>query len=53
MSLLRTPHRISLEERLERAASVANLAMLRTYSEPSHIQIQTIDWHTFLLESEL
>lgn len=27
--------------------------MLRTYSEPSHIQIQTIDWHTFLLESKL
>ena len=45
--------RLSVEERLERAASVANLAMLRSYSEPSHIQIQTINWLTFLLESDL
>ncbi|KAL1756849.1 hypothetical protein FB107DRAFT_210485 [Schizophyllum commune] len=45
--------RLSLEERLERASSVANLAMLRTYSEPSPIQIQTINWLTFLLESDL
>ncbi|KAI5886829.1 uncharacterized protein SCHCODRAFT_02752431 [Schizophyllum commune H4-8] len=44
---------LSLKERLERAASVANVAMLRTYSEPSHVQISTINWLTFLLESGL
>ncbi|KAL1729864.1 hypothetical protein EV714DRAFT_284564 [Schizophyllum commune] len=27
--------------------------MLRTYSKPSHIQIELINWLTFLLESEL
>ncbi|KAL1690197.1 hypothetical protein GGG16DRAFT_56167, partial [Schizophyllum commune] len=45
--------RLSLEERLERAASIANPAVLRSHSEPSHIQIQTINWLTFLLESDL
>ncbi|KAI4519557.1 hypothetical protein K525DRAFT_205781 [Schizophyllum commune Loenen D] len=45
--------RLPLEERLEQAASLANLAMLRTYSEPSRIQIQTTKWLIFLLESEL
>ncbi|KAL1703653.1 hypothetical protein EV121DRAFT_292167 [Schizophyllum commune] len=39
--------------RLERAASIANLAVLRSHSEPSQIQIQTINWLTFLLESDL
>ncbi|KAL1690200.1 hypothetical protein GGG16DRAFT_56091 [Schizophyllum commune] len=45
--------RLSLEERLERAASVANLAMLREYAEPSPIQVESINWITFLLESDL
>ncbi|KAI5886830.1 uncharacterized protein SCHCODRAFT_02553901 [Schizophyllum commune H4-8] len=53
MSLRQIPRRLSLEERLEHAASITNLAMLRTSSEPFHIQIQTIKWLTFLLESEL
>ncbi|KAI5886342.1 uncharacterized protein SCHCODRAFT_02555191 [Schizophyllum commune H4-8] len=53
MSLRHPIRRLSLEERLDRSASVANLAMLRSHCEPSHIQIQTIKWLTFLLEAYL
>ncbi|KAL1711784.1 hypothetical protein EV715DRAFT_214863 [Schizophyllum commune] len=45
--------RLSVDELLERAASVANLAMLRTYAEPSPIQIAAINEYTSLLESKL
>ncbi|KAL1703650.1 hypothetical protein EV121DRAFT_207462 [Schizophyllum commune] len=45
--------RLSVDELLERAASVANLAMLRTYAEPSPLQIAAINEYTPLLESEL
>ncbi|KAL1673709.1 hypothetical protein EV122DRAFT_222136 [Schizophyllum commune] len=44
---------LSVDELLERAASVANLAMLRTYSEPSRIQIAAIHEYTPLLELKL
>ncbi|KAL1713985.1 hypothetical protein EV715DRAFT_210528 [Schizophyllum commune] len=45
--------RLSVDELLECAASVANLAMLRTYAEPSPIQIAAINEYTPLLESKL
>ncbi|KAI5831133.1 hypothetical protein EV122DRAFT_201202 [Schizophyllum commune] len=45
--------RQSAQSILERAASVANLAMLRTCSRPSHIQIETINDLTSLLEYRL
>ncbi|KAL1673702.1 hypothetical protein EV122DRAFT_222117 [Schizophyllum commune] len=45
--------RLSVDELLERAASVANLAMLREYAEPSPIQIAAINEYTPLLESQL
>ncbi|KAL1715532.1 hypothetical protein EV715DRAFT_207256 [Schizophyllum commune] len=43
--------RLSVGDLLERAASAANLAMLRTYAEPSPIQIAAISDYTPLLES--
>ncbi|KAL1734949.1 hypothetical protein EV714DRAFT_201376, partial [Schizophyllum commune] len=45
--------RPSVDELLERAASVANLAMLRTYAEPSPIQIAAVNDYTALLVSKL
>ncbi|KAL1756871.1 hypothetical protein FB107DRAFT_210454 [Schizophyllum commune] len=45
--------RLSVDELLERAASVANLAMLREYAAPSPIQIAAINEYTPLLESQL
>ncbi|KAL1699607.1 hypothetical protein EV121DRAFT_283976 [Schizophyllum commune] len=42
-----------LEDLLERAASIASLAMLRTYAEPSLTQIAAISEYTALLKSEL
>ena len=45
--------RLSVDELLERAASVANLAMLREYAEPSPIQIAAINEYTPLLEFQL
>lgn len=44
---------MTMDELLERASSVANLAMLRTYAEPSPMQIAAINEYTPLLESEL
>ncbi|KAL1673700.1 hypothetical protein EV122DRAFT_222123 [Schizophyllum commune] len=44
---------LSVDKLLERAASIANLAMLRTYSEPSSLQIAAINEYTPLLESNL
>ncbi|KAL1734973.1 hypothetical protein EV714DRAFT_201394 [Schizophyllum commune] len=45
--------RVSVDELLERAASVTNLAMLREYAKPSPIQIAAINEYTPLLESKL
>ncbi|KAL1734951.1 hypothetical protein EV714DRAFT_268222 [Schizophyllum commune] len=53
MSLRLNVYGLSVDELVERAASVANLAMLRTYAEPSSIQIAAIDVYTPLLESKL
>ncbi|KAL1665991.1 hypothetical protein GGF50DRAFT_113626 [Schizophyllum commune] len=53
MSLRLNTYGLSVDELLERAASVANLAMLRTYAEPSSIQIAAIEVYTPLLESDL
>ncbi|KAI5886838.1 uncharacterized protein SCHCODRAFT_01161075 [Schizophyllum commune H4-8] len=53
MSLLHPMHYLTVDELLERAAPVANLAMLRIYAEPSPIQIAMINEYTPLLESEL
>ncbi|KAI4526940.1 hypothetical protein K525DRAFT_286559 [Schizophyllum commune Loenen D] len=53
MSFRHTTPRLSVDEVLERAASVANLAMLRTYAEPSPVQIAAINEYTSLLESKL
>ncbi|KAL1673710.1 hypothetical protein EV122DRAFT_282736 [Schizophyllum commune] len=46
-------HNLSVDELLERAATDANLEMLRTHAEPSRFQIAVINWATSLLESEL
>ncbi|KAL1703640.1 hypothetical protein EV121DRAFT_207492 [Schizophyllum commune] len=48
-----TTRRLSVDEVLERATSVANLAMLRTYVEPSPVQIAAINEYTSLLKSKL
>ncbi|KAI5886818.1 uncharacterized protein SCHCODRAFT_02553880 [Schizophyllum commune H4-8] len=53
MSIRHPTRRLAVEELLERAASVANLAMLRTHSEPTPVQIAAINEYTLLLESEL
>ncbi|KAI5886832.1 uncharacterized protein SCHCODRAFT_02692695 [Schizophyllum commune H4-8] len=53
MSLRHPMRRLPVDELLERAASVANLAMLRTYAEPSPIQVAAINEYTPLLESKL
>ncbi|KAL1713079.1 hypothetical protein EV715DRAFT_296431 [Schizophyllum commune] len=53
MSIRLNTYGLSVDELLERAASVANLAMLRTYAEPSSIQIAAIEVYTPLLESKL
>ncbi|KAL1673699.1 hypothetical protein EV122DRAFT_293978 [Schizophyllum commune] len=53
MSSRHNTHGLSVDELLERAASDANLAMLRTHTEPSRFQIDVITWVTSLLESEL
>ncbi|KAL1734957.1 hypothetical protein EV714DRAFT_268228 [Schizophyllum commune] len=53
MGLRQPVRRLSVDELLERAASVASLAMLREYAEPSPIQIAAIDEYAVLLDSEL
>ncbi|KAL1673711.1 hypothetical protein EV122DRAFT_282737 [Schizophyllum commune] len=53
MSNWHTTRRLSVDEVLERATSVANLAMLRTYVEPSPVQIAAINEYTSLLKSKL
>ncbi|KAL1713981.1 hypothetical protein EV715DRAFT_295606 [Schizophyllum commune] len=53
MSIPHSTHGVCVDDLLERAASVANLAMLRTYVEPAHIQIAAIEVYTPLLESKL
>ncbi|KAL1665990.1 hypothetical protein GGF50DRAFT_113625 [Schizophyllum commune] len=46
-------HNLSVDELLKRAATDANLEMLRTHAEPSRFQIAAINWTTTLLESKL
>ncbi|KAL1690204.1 hypothetical protein GGG16DRAFT_114253 [Schizophyllum commune] len=53
MSLRLNTYGLSVDELLDRAASVANLAMLRTYAEPSPLQMAAINEYTLLLESHL
>ncbi|KAI4526897.1 hypothetical protein K525DRAFT_264660 [Schizophyllum commune Loenen D] len=53
MSLRQSSRWSTVEDLLERAASIASLAMLRTYAEPSLTQIAAISEYTALLESEL
>ncbi|KAL1734943.1 hypothetical protein EV714DRAFT_268211 [Schizophyllum commune] len=53
MSFRHTTRRLSVDEVMEGATSVANLAMLRTYAEPSPVQISAINEYTSLLESNL
>ncbi|KAL1711787.1 hypothetical protein EV715DRAFT_278353 [Schizophyllum commune] len=53
MSLQHPLHRLDVDELLERAASVANIAMLRTYAKPTSVQIAGINECTALLVSKL